>query len=498
MTKTALKFTTHPIGFLRVKLAPLLPFVPRLTQRGLVFAVWLLAVLAVLDLARLLADFYDYQVIWQALTVILWGVSVVLVGVFLIEFVMLLGAVRVWHHAYKADEIAIQRTTPSNLFLHVPSPIRIGVHTEVLLPSWLGLSFVDSIPKKTDTDSFPMSLPVPVVLDQGVNLTYELTPTARGIGEFGAVYAIFLGRWRLFEMYYANPIIDGQDTIRVLANVEQNLSGNLVAAAHKSAIDGILQKRRRGLGQSFHQVRAYNEGDSIRHIDWRATSRLARLMTKEYEDDQNQELLFLIDSSFRMRHNSHNDEHSLSHLDTVLGAMLALSNLALQQGDKVGFVSFSGMNDKIVPTKKGHSVLTHLLNQSANITPSFDMPDYLAVAKTALNLQKKRTLIVLLTTTRSEDISELKEAMSLLSAKHLVVVAGLYEESLHKIINDTPYDGDMARSYHSVYEHLGIGRAIKTELDNMANIHAFYTTPSHFPRKLIDVYMSLKRHQAVA
>lgn len=495
---TPVKFSTNPVAFLRAKVAPIVPFVPRLSKRGLGAVMAVCGLVMGLDLLRVLVNFYGQAVWASVLGLLLWGIVIGAVAVAVAEYGGLFYVLRLWQQGEQAGEIALHRTTPSNLFLHAKNPVRLSLHAPFDVPDWLRMALVDSIPANTQTHQFPIHLSTPLDLNAGLLVDYELVATARGIGEFGTVWVLFFGRFGLFELYYQTQSPDESHSVRVLANVEQSLSGNLLATAHKSAVDGVLQKRRRGLGQNFHQVRSYNEGDSIRHIDWRATSRLARLMTKEYEDDQNQELLFLVDSSFRMRHQSHTDDgRGLSHLDTVLNAMLALSSLALKQGDKVGFVSFSGIDDKIIPAKKGQGVLTHLLNQSASIAPSFFMPDYLAVAKTVLGLQSKRALVVLLTTTRSEDVMELKEAVSLLSAKHLVVVASLYEESLHTVATTLPDDGDTARTYHSVQEHLGIGRAIKTELDTLAHVHAFYATPSLFPRRLIDAYVNLKRQNAI-
>jgi uncharacterized protein (DUF58 family) len=45
----------------------------------------------------------------------------------------------------------------------------------------------------------------------------------------------------------------------------------------------VLQVRRRGEGTEFHQLREYRQGDSQRAIDWKATSRTARLISREYE-----------------------------------------------------------------------------------------------------------------------------------------------------------------------------------------------------------------------
>ena len=94
----------------------------------------------------------------------------------------------------------------------------------------------------------------------------------------------------------------------------------------------MLQRRRRGEGLEFHQLREYREGDSQRQIDWKATSRSGQLISREYQDERDQQIMLLIDCGRRMR--AQDDE--LSHFDHVLNAALLLAYVGLRQGDAVG------------------------------------------------------------------------------------------------------------------------------------------------------------------
>ncbi|WP_426806471.1 DUF58 domain-containing protein, partial [Stenotrophomonas sp. SrG] len=73
-------------------------------------------------------------------------------------------------------------------------------------------------------------------------------------------------------------------------------------------------------------------GDSLRQIDWKATSRARKLISREYEDEKNQQLELMIDTGRRMMAS----EGGLSHFDHGLNAAQVVSYLALRQGDGVG------------------------------------------------------------------------------------------------------------------------------------------------------------------
>lgn len=472
---------------------------PQLSTKGLRLVLVAAGLVIVLNLLQVLLS---YQGIGGEL--VLEGLmAAIFVGLFGILATELVGLYIVKKSSW-LDKVVIERYLNNNLPLHTPSKVQLIIQYPAP-PTWLSLVVVDHVPNNTTADDLPVRLMSRQLTQQGVCISYTITPFARGQAGFDGVSMALVGRFSLLSLYhhYDEKHLAGQHSVRILANFRQSLSGHLFAAAHRSVVDGLIHQRQRGQGQDFYQIRAYSEGDSIRHIDWRATSRLNRLMTKEYQDDQDQELLFLIDGSMHMCYQRfvQNDggflksvqKHSVNHLDDVLNAMLLLSSIATTQGDSVGFISFSGVNDKVVPAKKGTSVVSHLLNQSYDIQSSLKMPDYMAAAKMAMSLQKKRSLIILMTTTRSEDFDELLQAVNLLRAKHLVLVANLYESDFDYVMTTPPNTPDEAFRYHAVREHLNIQHSLKLQLEGMAHVYAIHCTPEQLAPALVDNYLLMKQ-----
>ena len=66
-------------------------------------------------------------------------------------------------------------------------------------------------------------------------------------------------------------------------------------------LDGILQGNYRtmfrGVGTDFRDLREYEPGDDIRHIDWNVTARMDTPFVREYSEDRELTAWLLLDRS---------------------------------------------------------------------------------------------------------------------------------------------------------------------------------------------------------
>ena len=188
---------------------------------------------------------------------------------------------------------------------------------------------------------------------------------------------------------------------------------------------GIVRKSLAGSSRDFHQLREYREGDPLSQLDWKASSRRLQLISREFQEQRNQTVVFLADTGRRMRA----VDGELPQFDHCLNAMLLVSYVALGQGDWVSVQSFGGSDLWLPPVKGRHAmptVLDHLFDYRTTTAPS----DFSAAAEKLQLRQKKRAMVVLLTNLRGEDATELVPALATLSRRHLVVLASLREKSL--------------------------------------------------------------------
>ena len=133
------------------------------------------------------------------------------------------------------------------------------------------------------------------------------------------------------------------------------LAGLSVELASRSV--GARLQRRRGEGTEFQELRDYRVGDSLRKIDWKATARSSRLISREYRDERNQQVVLMLDCGRRMLA----QDDQLAHFDHVLNASLALASIALRQGDAVGMLACSGQQQRWLPPQQGSGGMDMLL-----------------------------------------------------------------------------------------------------------------------------------------
>jgi uncharacterized protein (DUF58 family) len=250
---------------------------------------------------------------------------------------------------------------------------------------------------------------------------------------------------------------------------------------------GIMKKRRRGEGQDFHQLREYRQGDSLRQIDWKASARVRKPISREYQDERDQEIIFMLDCGHRMLAK----DDALSHFDHTLNAILLVTYVALKQGDAVGLGTFAGTS-RWLPAHKGMHNVQHMLNTLYDIQPTTQAPDYAQAATELLVRQKKRSLVILLSNLRDEDLDDLLPAVHLLRKRHLVLLASMREQAIDNAL-EQPLDTSEDVLKRAALEHYIKQRERSLERIRAAGIRCLDVSPPHLSVQLINQYLDIKR-----
>jgi uncharacterized protein (DUF58 family) len=248
-----------------------------------------------------------------------------------------------------------------------------------------------------------------------------------------------------------------------------------------------LRRRRRGSGSDFRQLREYREGDAQRQIDWKATSRLRKLISREYQDERDQQIVFLLDCGRKMS----SQDGDLSHLDHTLNAALLLSYVAIRQGDAVGLMTMSGQERWVAP-RKSAATIHQLLNQVFDLQPTLKTSDYRQAAHELMQRLKKRALVVILTNLRDEDDEALSEAVAVLQRHHLVLVASLRENFLTQTITQPVNDLDQALVHAAGADYLQ-RRQRARDLLQARRVLCIEEEPERLAVALVNGYIDLKR-----
>lgn len=373
-----------------------------------------------------------------------------------------------------------ERCVPHSLPLGVKRTVRLRLQNEGKRP--LRLEVFDHFPPQLQASGFPLRLGL--AAGEFAEPLYAVTATERGKLHFPCLQVRVLSPLQLWWHDLKLPVVSATKVYPNFAAVAQYA---LMATDHHLSHLGILKKRRRGEGQDFHQLREYREGDSLRQIDWKATSRMRKPVSREYQDERDQEIVFLLDCGHRMLAK----DDALSHFDHTLNAMLLLTYVALRQGDAVGMGSFAGEH-RWLPAHKGQHNVQHLLNALYDLQPTPQAPDYAQAATELLVRQKKRALVILLTNLRDEDLDDLLPALHLLRKRHLVLLASMREQAIDQAL-DEPVDNLEDALHKAGVHHYLHTRATTLERIKAAGIRCLDVPPAELSVSLINHYLDIKR-----
>lgn len=261
---------------------------------------------------------------------------------------------------------------------------------------------------------------------ESVSIDYRLRAHERGDFVFEGVQARLHSPWRLWRQ---SRVLGPPQPVKVFPNFAPLAKFAMFSAEQASRLVGAHLKRRRGEGTDFHQMREYRVGDSLRQIDWKATARARRLISREYQDERNQQLVLMLDTGRRLMAR----DGQVSHFNHVLDAALVVAYLASRQGDSVGLLACGG-SSAWVPPRRGPAAIDRLLRATYALQPQPVATDLIAAATELSLRQRRRALVMLVTNLRDEDLDDLLAAVQLLRRRHLVCVASLRERVLDEAL----------------------------------------------------------------
>ncbi|MGA3265184.1 MAG: DUF58 domain-containing protein, partial [Terracidiphilus sp.] len=203
-----------------------------------------------------------------------------------------------------------------------------------------------------------------------------------------------------------------------------------------------LQLRRaqqRGLGRDFESLREYREGDDLRDICWTATARRGIPITRQYQTERSQPVWIVLDCGRLMRsrvavmqpaenqrivsghdfsragnaakstrvltpeekffgYRKENRPAQIhSKLDYACTTAVALAQLALYSGDRVGLLAYGqGIQQRLLPGR-GASHLRQLIESLAQVHAEAGEADHLRATAMLNRLQPRRSLILWIT-----------------------------------------------------------------------------------------------------
>ncbi|PLK47251.1 DUF58 domain-containing protein [Uliginosibacterium sp. TH139] len=339
---------------------------------------------------------------------------------------LLLWAAVDWLRARSEALPAAQRVVNATLAVGEWAQVELRFHWAHRVPA--ELSVFDHHPSSFQQEGLPAA--VRTAGNNAQALRYRVRPRARGDHAFGRIELRIRSPWAAWLRQV--QVAEAQE-VRVYPNFAPLTRHALRAVDYRNARFGLQQRQRRGQGMDFSQLREYREGDSMRQIDWKATTRMGKMISREYQDERDQRILLLVDCGRRMgareNESAQTSGSDLSHFDHALDTVLMLAYVALSHGDRVGLMTLGGP-ERYLPVQHSAATVSRILRETYDLQPTLQVSDFERAAQQLLLRERKRALVVLMTNLRDEDDQGLLAAARLLSSRHLVLVASLREAAL--------------------------------------------------------------------
>ncbi len=236
---------------------------------------------------------------------------------------------------------------------------------------------------------------------------YRIEPQERGDTTTGSLYVRYRSPLGLAERWARAPLAQ---SVRVYPALRTGEEQQIFLARSRQIDLQLRQTRQRGLGRDFESLRDYREGDDLRDICWTASARRGNLITRQYQTERSQPVWIVLDCGRLMRSRvvaapradaalplAPGSLRAHSKLDHACSAAVALAQLALFSGDRVGFLAYGQTIQQRLLPGRGAAHLRQMIELLAQLRAESSEADHLRATALMGRLQPRRSLILWIT-----------------------------------------------------------------------------------------------------
>jgi uncharacterized protein (DUF58 family) len=327
--------------------------------------------------------------------------------------------------AIMLDAIWLLRTPRLELTRSAPERLEVGrgaeLEIEVTNPGSRRVvaDVYDELPRDLagEDPSFPASWFEP---GASRTLRYRVSPRVRGDRAFGPMAALARSPLGLLRR---RVLAGAGESVRVHPDTSRFLLNAVLSPKQVLASLGVKPSRQRGGGTEFESLRDYVAGDDPRRIDWRATARRGRLVTRLHQHERNHTVVIAVDASRLMGGRVRGDDRT--KLDCAVDSALALAWSALHAGDRAGLIVFDRERRLFLEPLAKRVHLGAFVEALSPVQSRLVEADYGVLARSLLGRRQKRSLVVILTDFAETDPESLVTPMALLARHHQVLLVAL-------------------------------------------------------------------------
>ncbi|HWL10344.1 MAG TPA: DUF58 domain-containing protein [Planctomicrobium sp.] len=400
-----------------------------------------------------------------------WGLMGGLLGLWLMD--------GIWFQPGR--KLSLERVAPEEVYVDQQQRIewilenRSSFHTFVMLR--------DQLPAGSSTETPELGIAVP--RQTRTRLSYDLLPTVRGDLEFGKLYYRTLGALRLA---WRLSVLDARQSVRCYPHLANWNAAEIAARQALSRQAGSHRIRWRGTGTIFESLREYTTEDDIRWVDWKASARAQRPITRNFETERHQQVLLIIDASrMMMTYCGHRTK-----MDTAIEAAILAARSAVEVGDAVGLLVFSDKIDIYLHPRREKSQVGAIMNALYTLHARPVEPDFETAITLAATRNRRRSLMLLFTdVTVIESSQRMSAYVRSLIPRHLPLVATIADQTVEHLEVLEPQS---AEEFYQV----GVANELLLQRDELLEVlrnsgAAVLDSPAdEIATRTIETYLSLK------
>jgi uncharacterized protein (DUF58 family) len=261
---------------------------------------------------------------------------------------------------------------------------------------------------------------------------YTLKSYRRGSFAFGAICYRITGPLGLIQH---QGKLELPQAVQVLPDMSGEGSRDLQLALAGAFQAGRRRSPRRGEGSEFESLREHQRDDDFRHIDWKASAKRGKLISRQYETERDQRLMILLDTGRLMSPKI----GSYRKLDYAINACVHLAQVALHKGDLIGYAIFNDELLAFAEPQKGQTQMSHFVRNLTALRATRLESDYAALFHQVMRRCSRRTLVVCFT-----DLADAHSAGTLLQAaqpllpRHLPVIVTVSNSEVLAVTKKVP------------------------------------------------------------
>lgn len=382
---------------------------------------------------------------------------------------------------FSKAKIKAKRTVSSPLSLGDLNHVELIVKSNYNIP--VSVKVIDELPYQFQIRDSERKL----TLKRGElkSIKYSLKPVKRGEYIFNNIN-LFVSTF--FKIVERRVIIASKQEVAVYPSILQMKKYELQLFSQTAVFQGIKKVRRLGNNNEFEQIKNYVQGDDLRTVNWKATSRSGELMVNQYQDEKAQQVYCIIDKSRSMR----SPFEGLSLLDHSINASLVLSNIILKKGDKAGVITFSDKLGARVSAEGSGRQLRKIMEVLYRQKTRYLESNFESLYYGIRSIIKGRSLILLFTNFESHYALERNlPLLRRMSKQHLLVVVFFENTEIVKVAEQ------QSKNIKDIYVNTMAGKfalekkKMVQEL-NKHGIQSILTKPQELTVNTINKYLEIK------